>query len=153
RTATIVLPWRSASSVPRTATRSRSTIANASRCPTRAFGPTFQPFMAERHFVIAIDGPAASGKSSTAQWVARRLSYHHVDSGALYRAATAAQLFLATSPDGWTEDDVCAETGRISFVPTEGTFVPLIDGETADELLRGAEVTRHVSRVAQMPRV
>jgi cytidylate kinase len=106
-----------------------------------------------KHFVIAIDGPAASGKSSTAQWVARRLSYHHVDSGALYRAATAAQLWLATSPDAWTEDDVCAETGRISFVPAEGTFVPLIDGGRADDLLRGAEVTRHVSRVAQMPRV
>jgi cytidylate kinase len=109
--------------------------------------------VAERHFVIAIDGPAASGKSSTAQWVARRLSYHHVDSGALYRAATAAQLWLATSPDGWTEDDVCAETSRITFVPAEGTFVPLIDGARADALLRGAEVTRHVSRVAQMPRV
>jgi len=109
--------------------------------------------VSQRHFVIAIDGPAASGKSSTAQWVARRLSYHHVDSGALYRAATAAQLWLATSPAGWTEDDVCAETSRITFVPAEGTFVPLIDGAQADELLRGAEVTRHVSRVAQMPRV
>ena len=109
--------------------------------------------MTERHFVIAIDGPAASGKSSTAQWVARRLGYHHVDSGALYRAATAAQLWLAPSADVWTEADVCAETGRITFVPAEGTFVPLIDGARADELLRGAEVTRHVSRVAQMPRV
>jgi cytidylate kinase len=106
-----------------------------------------------RHFVIAIDGPAASGKSSTAQWVARRLGYHHVDSGALYRAATAAQLWLATSPEGWSEDDVCAETGRITFVPAEGSFVPLIDGARSDELLRGAQVTRYVSRVAQMPRV
>ena len=42
--------------------------------------------------VIAIDGPAASGKSSTAQWVAERLGFRHVDSGALYRAATAAVL-------------------------------------------------------------
>ena len=38
--------------------------------------------------VIAIDGPAASGKSSTAQWVARQLGIFHVDSGALYRALT-----------------------------------------------------------------
>ncbi|HYF28856.1 MAG TPA: (d)CMP kinase, partial [Candidatus Paceibacterota bacterium] len=43
-----------------------------------------------RRVVIAIDGPAASGKSSTAQWVAERLGYRHVDSGSLYRAATAA---------------------------------------------------------------
>ena len=50
--------------------------------------------MSTTHFVIAIDGPAASGKSSTAQWVARRLGYFHVDSGSLYRAATAARLML-----------------------------------------------------------
>jgi cytidylate kinase len=39
-------------------------------------------------FVVAIDGPAASGKSSTAHRVAERLGVHHGDSGALYRAAT-----------------------------------------------------------------
>ncbi|PYP67246.1 MAG: cytidylate kinase, partial [Gemmatimonadetes bacterium] len=51
---------------------------------------------ARRHVVVAIDGPAASGKSSTAQWVAQRLGFRHVDSGALYRAATAAQLRRGT---------------------------------------------------------
>src|SRR5215208_1036209 len=105
------------------------------------------------HVVIAIDGPAASGKSSTAQWVARRLGYHHVDSGALYRAATAAQLTLATPAESWTEEEVCREARRITFVPSQGSFVPLIDGRPSDEQLRGAEVTRHVSRVARMPRV
>ena len=39
-----------------------------------------------RRVVIAIDGPAASGKSSTALWVAERLGYRHVDTGAMYRA-------------------------------------------------------------------
>ena len=48
--------------------------------------------------VIAIDGPAASGKSSTAQWVARELGYRHVDSGSLYRAATLAALILGVGP-------------------------------------------------------
>ena len=43
-----------------------------------------------RPLVIAIDGPAASGKSSTAKRVAAVLGIRHVDSGALYRAATAA---------------------------------------------------------------
>src|SRR5437899_4187271 len=42
--------------------------------------------------VIAIDGPAASGKSSTAEAVARRLGWAHLDSGALYRAITLAVL-------------------------------------------------------------
>ena len=112
-----------------------------------------QPQQPTRHTVIAIDGPAASGKSSTAQWVARRLAYYHVDSGALYRAATAAQLAAGTPPESWTEDDVCQGARRVTFVPAEGAFVPLIDGAPIDELLRGTEVTRNVSRVARMPRV
>lgn len=109
-----------------------------------------------QHVVIAIDGPAASGKSSTAQWVARRLSYSHVDSGSLYRAATAVQLDRGTPAESWTEGEVLAGAPRISFVPSNeppGNFIPLIDGSPCDELLRGTEVTRHVSRVAQMPAV
>ena len=105
------------------------------------------------HIVIAIDGPAASGKSSTAQWVARRLGYFHVDSGGLYRAATAAQLRLGIEADLWTEDDVCRAAQRVTFVAADGTFQPRLDGASIEEELRGAEVTRHVSRVARMARV
>src|SRR5438132_903075 len=111
------------------------------------------PAPARRHTVIAIDGPAASGKSSTAQWVARRLSFCHVDSGALYRAATAAQLRTKTPPDGWTEAQVLATARDVTLAPVGTQFVPHIDGHPADELLRGADVTKHVSRVAAMPGV
>src|SRR6185503_11855514 len=97
--------------------------------------------------VIAIDGPAASGKSSTAQWVARKLGYFHVDSGSLYRAATAAQLVRVPDPERWTEDDVLAAADRVTFAARDGTFVPLIDGVSSEELLRGNQVTLHVSRV------
>ncbi len=107
----------------------------------------------KRAFVIAIDGPAASGKSSTAQWVARRLGFFHVDSGSLYRAATAVQLERATDPETWTEDELLDGAGRVTFVPAEGTFVPLIDGKPCDERLRGSDVTKNVSRVAKMPGV
>lgn len=109
--------------------------------------------MSGGHVVIAIDGPAASGKSSTAQWVARRLSYFHVDSGSLYRAATAAQLSRAPDFDGWSESDVLSATERISFTVAGGEFAPLIDGAPCDDQLRSPDVTRAVSRVAQMPRV
>lgn len=105
------------------------------------------------HYVVAIDGPAASGKSSTAQWVAQRLGFRHVDSGALYRAATAAQLRRGTSEEAWTEEDVCAAARPIRLVPRGTSFSPLIDGALVDEELRGLEVTRHVSRIAAMPRV
>src|SRR3954463_9966435 len=101
-----------------------------------------------QHVVIAIDGPAASGKSSTAQWVAQRLSFRHVDSGALYRAATAAQLRRGTGEDDWTEADVCDAARTVKLVARGTSFSPMIGGELAEEELRGLEVTRHVSRVA-----
>src|SRR5690242_237202 len=106
-----------------------------------------------RHFVIAIDGPAASGKSSTAQWVAQQLGFRHVDSGALYRAATAAQLRRKIPESSWTEEQVCEAAGAIKLIPRGTSFTPLIEGVAADAELRGSEVTRHVSRVASMPRV
>ena len=105
------------------------------------------------HIVIAIDGPAASGKSSTAQWVAERLAFRHVDSGALYRAATATRLRRGGDPEAWTEAEVLAEGSRITLAPRATSFLPLVDGGAAEEELRGAEVTRHVSRVASMPGV
>lgn len=106
-----------------------------------------------RHFVIAIDGPAASGKSSTAQWVAQRLAFRHVDSGALYRAATAAMVRRGTKEESWTEDEVCEAATSVRLVPRGTSFSPMIEGQPADEELRGLDVTRHVSRVAAMPRV
>jgi cytidylate kinase len=106
-----------------------------------------------RHFVVAIDGPAASGKSSTAQWVAQRLGFRHVDSGALYRAATAAQLRRGTGADSWTEEQVCDAARTVRLVARGTSFSPVINDQPADEELRGLDVTRHVSRVASMPRV
>lgn len=105
--------------------------------------------MTPRTLVIAIDGPAASGKSSTAQWVAERLGIRHVDSGALYRALTALALGDGDRAS-WTPDSVLAHAGRIALVPGERTFVPLLDGARDDDRLRGAEVTAGVSTVASM---
>jgi cytidylate kinase len=103
-----------------------------------------------RHLVIAIDGPAASGKSSTAQWVATMLGFRHVDSGALYRAATVAALRAKQPPELWTAEGVLASAQVVSLAPAGVSFVPVIGGAPMDEEIRGAEVTRHVSRVAQM---
>jgi cytidylate kinase len=103
--------------------------------------------------VIAIDGPAASGKSSTAQWVAKRLGFNHVDSGALYRALTAATVRRNPNPETWAEDFVLAAGSSIALVPDGQSFAPTIDGKRLDDEIRGAAVTQHVSRVARMPQV
>jgi cytidylate kinase len=98
--------------------------------------------------VVAIDGPAASGKSSTAQWVAQRLGFRHVDSGALYRAATA--VALARAGEAFDEATVLRFVGEISLQPSQHSFAPMWNGEAMEERIRAPEVTRLVSRVAQM---
>jgi cytidylate kinase len=110
--------------------------------------------MTPRRIVIVIDGPAASGKSSTAQWVAERLGFKHVDSGAFYRAATAAMLRNRKDPNVWAEDDVLAAASKaVKVSPSDRGFVPHLDGKPADDEIRGPEVTRNVSAVARMQRV
>jgi cytidylate kinase len=103
--------------------------------------------------VVAIDGPAASGKSSTAHWVAERVGFCHVDSGALYRAATAAALRVWPDVDAWTEARVLEAAARVELVPRSTAFHPIMGGVDLEHEIRGGEVTRLVSRVAQMARV
>jgi len=106
--------------------------------------------MAKAKMAIAIDGPAASGKSSTAKAVARELGFHHVDSGALYRAATAARARIDSDSDRWTEESVLDAASCITLAPTETGFAPLLHGEAAETEMRGETVTSRVSRVAKM---
>ena len=109
--------------------------------------------MKRRTSVIAIDGPAASGKSSTAQMVADKLGFLHVDSGSLYRAATAAILREERDPSRWTEQAVLEAARPVELRAARTSFYPILDGRAIEDEIRGADVTRHVSRVAQMPRV
>jgi len=108
------------------------------------------PQVSGPRLVIAIDGPAASGKSSTAQWVAQQLDVRHVDSGAFYRAATWLTLQSGVEPEDWSPELVLAGTSRITWRLTERSVLPLIDGQEQDLALRDTPVTRQVSRVASM---
>ena len=105
------------------------------------------------HCVIAIDGPAASGKSSTAHWVAQRLGYLHVDSGALYRAATAAALRAHADSSRWSESMVHGAAQSVTLAPGKSDFHALIGGKRVEDEIRGAAVTQNVSRVAGMTSV
>ena len=101
--------------------------------------------------VIAIDGPAASGKSTTAAAVARALQVGHLDSGALYRGLTAVALDLADrSPDAIVRS---AEARGLGVRETGGKLVAVLDGRAAEPRIRSAEVTALVSEVSAMPRL
>ena len=104
----------------------------------------------DRYAVVAIDGPAASGKSSTAEWVARELGYSHVDSGALYRAATAAAIRTGIRPEEWTPKLVLEAAKSVTITPKGTSMLPYIDGAPAEEETRSPAVTAAVPRVARM---
>jgi cytidylate kinase len=112
--------------------------------------------------VIAIDGPAASGKSSTAALVAKRLGWAHLDSGALYRALTLAALDAQegrrrTAKDGesWSAPRILAlsEELPVRLVLVGDVFRPEVAGVDVEEAIRSERVTRHVSAVAAIPEV
>jgi cytidylate kinase len=105
---------------------------------------------AEHEFVIAIDGPAASGKSSTAKRVAERLGIHHADSGALYRAATVARLTLDGAPERWTPESVLSAAARVTMLRHDASFEVRLDDSPLGRELHEAAVTVLVSLVAKM---
>lgn len=101
--------------------------------------------------VIAIDGPAASGKSSTALAVARRLGARHLDSGALYRGLTAVALELPLRAPGAIL--ASAERRGLTLREEGGEVVPFLDGEPAEPVIRSPAVNAAVSEVSAMPEV
>lgn len=112
--------------------------------------------------VIAIDGPAASGKSSTAGLVAERLGWAHLDSGALYRALTLAALDNLGEPGGgarsgelWPTQRVVAlaEELPVRLVLVGNVFRSEVAGVDVEEPIRGERVTRYVSELAAVPEV
>jgi cytidylate kinase len=98
--------------------------------------------------VIAIDGPAGSGKSTVARAVATRLGLDYLDTGAMYRAVAFAALRRGIDPDDTAPVARLAEQIDIDVADTV-----IVDGADATIEIRGPEVTRAVSAVAANPGV
>jgi len=105
---------------------------------------------ADQPFVIAIDGPAASGKSSTAKLVAERLGMHHADSGAVYRAATLARIGRPGAPESWTPGSVLHEVAGVTLVRAGTSFEIRLSGKVVGDELHEPAITAVVSLVAKM---
>ena len=110
--------------------------------------------------VIAIDGPAASGKSSTAGLVAERLGWAHLDSGALYRALTLAALDTLgeggrRKGEEWPAQQILNLAARlpVRLVLVGRRFRPEVAGADVEETIRSDRVTRYVSVLAAIPDV
>jgi cytidylate kinase len=106
--------------------------------------------------IIAIDGPVASGKSTTARHLARVLGYSHVDTGAMYRCVAFEALRREVDlSDREGLEQIALRIG-ISFVPDptheRGQRV-MLDGEDVTDLIRSPEVSAAASKVADVPGV
>jgi cytidylate kinase len=99
--------------------------------------------------VIAIDGPAGSGKSTVSRRLAERLQLEYLDTGAMYRAVAFAALRRNMDPDD--DEKVAALTRDLTLEVTLDHV--LVDGVDATVEIRGPEVTRAVSIVAANPGV
>jgi cytidylate kinase len=99
--------------------------------------------------VVAIDGPAASGKGTVAQGVAQLLGFHYLDSGALYRLVALKALREAVPLD---DEAALASVARQLDARFEGGAVSL-DGADVAEAIRAEAVGVAASQVAVFPRV
>jgi cytidylate kinase len=95
--------------------------------------------------IIAVDGPAGSGKSTIAAAVADRLSVSHIDTGAMYRALALKVLRNSLSPE--SEAEVSSVLGDTEI--RVGNAGVLLDGEEVGGQIRAPEVTVASSQVAE----
>ena len=100
--------------------------------------------------IVAIDGPAASGKSTTAKMVAKKLEMTYLDTGAMYRAVTLALLRSNTDLDDY--DSVCQVVDELELdIYDKGSkTIVKLDGEDVSEAIRSMPVTENVSAVSAM---
>jgi cytidylate kinase len=100
--------------------------------------------------IVAIDGPAGSGKSTVASTLARRLGFRHLDTGAMYRALAWLALRDGTEVSDGASLAALALEHPVSFGPDGSVEV---DGENVTTAIRVAEIDRLVPTVARHPEV
>lgn len=102
-----------------------------------------------RALIIAIDGPSGAGKGTVAREVARRLSYKHLDTGAMYRAIAWKALYERVPLDS---EDAVAELAQRAVLAVGPSSV-VIDGHDVTSAIRTPEIDRAAAATARLPKV
>jgi cytidylate kinase len=100
------------------------------------------------NFVITIDGPAASGKSSVARLLAERLGASFLDTGAMYRAVTLAAIEVGVDMSDEEKLRGVLDSRKFQFTVREGKMAVCIDGVDVTEQIRRQVVTANARYVA-----
>lgn len=107
---------------------------------------------AENKIIIAIDGPAGSGKSTVSKLVAKKLDLLYIDTGAMYRALTLKAMREKLSLEDEDALVKLAHSTRIDLEPGSSLKV-MLDGEDVAHLIRTPELTNNVKYIARVPGV
>ncbi|MFQ5824602.1 MAG: (d)CMP kinase [bacterium] len=107
----------------------------------------------KKRFVIAIDGPAGSGKSTTARLVAKRLGFLYIDSGAMYRAFTLEALKKGISLNDEKALVTLLHFTKFDIANSEYECLIFLNGENVTHEIRSPKVTANVSVVSEYPKV
>jgi cytidylate kinase len=102
---------------------------------------------------IAIDGPAASGKSTTAKLVAQKLGFLYLDTGAMYRAITLKALESGVDVNDEEKLEELTANSVISFENKDGVNRIWLDGKDVTERIREPQVDRSVSYVSMHKKI
>lgn len=133
-----------------TNTTPHATYERPQRCPSEYLGRSLSTSsVSEAVRVIAIDGPAGSGKTTVAKALAAQLGLAHLDTGAMYRAVAFAVLSTSGDPE---DAELAAKVARAMELALRDERV-IVNGIDATLQIRGPEVTRAVVAVAANPEV
>ena len=103
--------------------------------------------------VIAIDGPAGSGKSTVAKIVAEKLRFRYIDTGSMYRAVAWKSLLKNVDLSNKEMVAEIAHNVEIDLVPEEGGQSVFVDGENATNQLKQEKISRAAAVVAAQPMI
>ncbi len=103
--------------------------------------------------VIAIDGPAGSGKSTVSKMIAKRLGFLYIDTGAMYRALTLKAVRKKIDlTDARALTELACSTA-IDLADGPGALKVILDGEDVSAFIRTPELTNNVKYIARVPGV
>lgn len=109
--------------------------------------------MTKKRLIVAIDGPAGSGKSTVTHLLAKRLGYTHIDTGALYRAVGLKSVEKNIPPENGVELGKLAASSNLEFHWIKGSNHIFLDGVDVSSKIRTPEISTLASKISAHPEV
>ncbi|MDD2229618.1 MAG: 4-hydroxy-3-methylbut-2-enyl diphosphate reductase [Candidatus Cloacimonetes bacterium] len=106
-----------------------------------------------KRIIVAIDGPAASGKSTTAKLLAKRLGYIYLDTGAMYRACAYAAAHKGISIDNRAAIEALMEGINLTISYSETGNIIYLNGKDISSAIRTSEMSNAASAISAIPEV